>query len=267
MVNPDGADANARSNAVGADLNRDWGIFHQPETRAVAAAAKLICPNVVIDAHNWDGNDEYNADCLEVPRETSTPLGKIGHTLQQLAVRQLADCGYTLHPTAWGSDADPHLAHRWFAQQGIASALVETHFGEPSDSGDFQRRQGMYVALIHTLANHFAHAPMNEIDRLDTLEGLTNGNVREAKLFPPIPSAPSATLSFPRPKSYLWLWALSTFGLALWGGVRRPLAHSDDRAEVGTVRLPRRYSHSRNREGTETRVRSGQRKAVSMPPR
>lgn len=39
VVNPDGVvEGHWRSNANGVDLNRDWGTFQQPETRAVAAA-------------------------------------------------------------------------------------------------------------------------------------------------------------------------------------------------------------------------------------
>jgi hypothetical protein len=39
LVNPDGvADGNWRNNAGGRDLNRDWGQFHQPETKAVRDA-------------------------------------------------------------------------------------------------------------------------------------------------------------------------------------------------------------------------------------
>ena len=55
MVNPDGADAMTRRNGAGADLNRDWGVFSQPETKAVAQAARLIRPQIIVDAHNWDG--------------------------------------------------------------------------------------------------------------------------------------------------------------------------------------------------------------------
>ncbi len=264
MTNPDGAEAGTRVNGVGADLNRDWGVFHQPETRAVADMAKLIHPNMVIDAHNWDGDDEYNADCLEVPRETSTPLGRESHAVQQDAVHFLASCGYALHPTAWGPDSDPRLAHRWFARQGLASALVETHYGSPSDMGDFQRRQGMYVALIHGLVKRSDAAYAGQKLRLDALEGLTGVSVSDTKLFPPLPVPASQRLVARRSPSYFWLWALGAFGLALWGSSRQNRAEKE---QPRIVRLPGRYSVTRKRDGTESSVRSGHRNAVSSPPR
>ena len=264
MVNPDGADANIRTNAVGADLNRDWGVFHQPETRAVAKAAALIHPNVVVDAHNWDGSDEYNADCIEVPRETQTALGRADHTLQQNAVRQLAACGYAVHPTAWGPDTDPYLAHRWFTRKSFLSLLVETHSGATIDRSDFQRRQGLYVALIHGLVDHYSTVYAVEKPRMEALEGASVGSGREAKLFDPVPTQKPLPAAAHQANSYAWLWALGVFGLALWGG-KRVSDVGDPREAI--VRLPGRYSVARKREGTETRARSGQRKPVSIPPR
>lgn len=205
MANPDGAAANTRRNGVGADLNRDWGPFQQPETRALAGATRRIAPALVIDAHNWDGDDEYDADCLEVPRAAVTPQEQAEHSLQQNAVRALAQSGYAVHPTAWGEDAKPTLAHRWFANQGYLSALVETHYGSPADTLDFQRRQGMYVALVHALARRtFPAAP---------------AGTQEAALFPAAPPSVPALprrQSAPAPRRLAWLWAFGLYGLALW---------------------------------------------------
>jgi len=259
MVNPDGADVNARSNAVGADLNRDWGDFHQPETRAVARAARLVRPNLVVDAHNWDGDDEYDADCLEVARETATPLGKKAHALQQNAMRGLAVHGYILHPTAWGADADPSLAHRWFANQHILSALVETHYGAPSDHADFLRRQGLYSDLIQYLAWHYAGASVEN----------TNAVIQDAQLFPPMAIVGKTIPKMPRPPhkgSYVWLWAFGLYGLALWGIVNKNVSEAKWPAKRVSAKTGY-YSLTRKRDGTETKVRSGQRKAVSIPPR
>ena len=226
MVNPDGADVDARSNAVGADLNRDWGVFHQPETQEVARAARLIRPNLVIDAHNWDGNDEYNADCLEVSREMATPLGKAAHALQQAEVRDLADSGYAVHPTAWGADTDPRLAHRWFSHQNVLSALVETHSGDPSDAADFQRRQGMYAALLHGMIRHYAADYGTEKPRLEAWEG--DPAVHDAELFPAVPSVKSQPrLASRHSPPRVWLWVLAAYGLTLWGAATGRGAASD----------------------------------------
>jgi len=219
MVNPDGAEANTRANGVGADLNRDWGVFHQPETRAVARAARLIRPSLVIDAHNWDGDDEYNADCLEVPREMATAQGEASHVLQRQAAQDLAACGYPVHSTAWGADTDPRLAHRWFARQNVLSVLVETHSGSSADATDFQQRQGLYAALIHGLVRRYSATYSTEKPRLDALEDYAPGDVREAALFPALPVAPASRHMpvLPHGRSPAWLWAIGAYALALWG--------------------------------------------------
>ena len=223
MVNPDGAEANTRASGVGADLNRDWGVFHQPETRAVARAAHLIRPSLVIDAHNWDGDDEYNADCLEVPREMATIQGNASHVLQRQAARDLAACGYPIHPTAWGADTDPRLAHRWFAHQNILSALVETHSGSPADATDFQQRQGLYAALIHGLVRRYSASYAAEKPRLDAMEGYAAGDAHEAALFPAsvVPALRHVPV-LPHGRSLVWLWAIGAYALALWGARTHP---------------------------------------------
>ncbi len=295
MVNPDGAEADTRGNGAGADLNRGWGIFCQPETRAVARAAGLLRPSLVIDAHNLDGDDEYNADCLEVPREMATAQGKASHALQRQAVRDLAACGYPVHPTAWGADTDPRLAHRWFAHQNILSALVETHSGRSSDTTDFQQRQGLYAALIHGVVRRDAAAYPAEKPRLDALVGNAPDAVREAVLFPP-PSKMVARplLPFLHGRSFVWLWAIGAYALALWGAglngrsSRTVFRRREWGNPVSTPRRvgvgspgplaayglcasppigPGRYSLPKRRVGTDIKVRSGHRKAVSGPPR
>ena len=215
MVNPDGATAGTRENGAGADLNRDWGTFSQPETRAVARAVALLRPHVIVDAHNWDGGDHFNANCVEVTRDANTPLAQAAQGLQAAGVAQLQASGYAVAATTYGPAADPHLAHRWFTRRGILSCLVETHSGDPRDSADFQRRQAIYVTLIHALVRHYTDAR----DQLDALEGNRPASVREAHLFPPAPSSPAPPeLDAGRtaPKKLLWLWIVCPYGLALF---------------------------------------------------
>lgn len=208
MVNPDGAGANTRRNANGVDLNRDWGRFTQPETREVAAAVKLICPALIVDAHNWDGSDEYNADCLEMPREMETVPGRAAHTWQRQAIADLAASGYAVHPTAWGDGADMHLAHRWFTHQTISSVLVETHYGSPTDHADFERREGLYTALVHSLARRYSSPWTAQVSAV----------THEAVLFsmPTLTGAARPTTS-KMAHSSRWIWALGLYALAIWG--------------------------------------------------
>ena len=52
-ANPDGAAANTRENANGADINRDHALFSQPETRLLHGLALKLPPSVVVDAHEF----------------------------------------------------------------------------------------------------------------------------------------------------------------------------------------------------------------------
>lgn len=253
MVNPDGAGAGTRVNANSADLNRDWGVFHQPETRAVAAAAKFLHPSLVIDAHNWDGNDEYDADCLEIPREMESVQGRAAHAWQHQEVQDLAASGYAVHPTAWGDGSDPHLAHRWFLRRGIASALVETHYGSPADRADFERREGMYAGLVHSLARRPAASWVKQAP----------SDTGDAALFPPPKPAASVRQAASAPRRRTpWLWAFGLYALALWGMSLRKTEN-----EVRPQRPAKaRYSYPAKRGKTETLSRPGRRGAVSLPP-
>ena len=246
MVNPDGAGAGTRVNANGADLNRDWGVFDQPETREVARAAKLIHPALIVDAHNWDGGDAYNADCLEIPREMESAPGRATHALQQQAIRDLAVSGYSVHPTAWGEEADPHLAHRWFTHQNITSLLVETHSGSPLNRADFERREGLYTVLVHSLARHYA-APWTR---------QASPRTQEAALFPPpMPPGLGRLLASTPAHSFPWLWATGLYSLALWGmSLRQKEPKTPARRSIPAARTPRpvgRYSYPRKRKPPE----------------
>jgi len=201
MVNPDGAGANTRLNANGADLNRDWGAFSQPETRAVVHAARLIRPNLIIDAHNWDGKDTYNADCLEAPRASNSPALRVTQAIQSANIARLANNGFAVAPTRYGADSPNTLAHRWFVAQGIPALLIETHAGDSDNHLDFRRRQDIYLALIRDLACYSAARYSPTVSR-------------EAVLFPSaIPSHPAALPRRPFP----WgLAALCVYGFVLW---------------------------------------------------
>jgi hypothetical protein len=54
-LNPDGRAAGTRANAAGADLNRDFGRFSQPETRIARALIRQIHPWLSVWYHQPQG--------------------------------------------------------------------------------------------------------------------------------------------------------------------------------------------------------------------
>ena len=53
MLNPDGAEANRRTNGNRADLNRDHLLLEQPETQALHLFVQKILPHVAVDCHEF----------------------------------------------------------------------------------------------------------------------------------------------------------------------------------------------------------------------
>jgi len=70
MLNPDGAQADTRRNAVGADLNRDHLTLDQPETRALYQVVRRVNPHIAIDCHEFvrDSEDYTAKGWLEWPQ-------------------------------------------------------------------------------------------------------------------------------------------------------------------------------------------------------
>lgn len=90
MVNPDGAEAYARRNARGADLNRDHQTLDQPETRALHELARRIRPDVAVDCH------EYTRDTPEY----------LARGLRKRPVAMIDRCNHTALPPALLREAD-----------------------------------------------------------------------------------------------------------------------------------------------------------------
>lgn len=73
MVNPDGAEKYQRRNADGQDLNRDYLLFKEPESRHVRDAFWRVWPDAGLDLHNEGLGEGYDYDAYypEVPRAES----------------------------------------------------------------------------------------------------------------------------------------------------------------------------------------------------
>ena len=162
MVNPDGADADTRDNANDADLNRDWGIFHNPETRAVYGAYLAIRPQMVLDMHSWDEGDPFRGYCLEAPREDvcrDQVLGNAARALQARGSEALfTKTGQQIAETNYGISAEMTLCHRFFlVRENTVSLLFET---QPDNGGQpFSRRVEVAQAAISWIIGDLANSP------------------------------------------------------------------------------------------------------------
>ncbi len=158
MANPDGAAANRRCNANGADLNRDWAALSQPETAAIDRAARIWQPHAVMDLHELpasSGKAEYQESFVEtigsgggIPRAESAMTVATGTALAAWT-RQYGQRANVYYDQP-GQDA--RLCHRHFGLTlGVPSFLVEAKNG-PGRS--LQHRVALHVLAMLVVANH-----------------------------------------------------------------------------------------------------------------
>jgi hypothetical protein len=138
MANPDGAEKLTRLNGVGADLNRDWGKFTQPETRAIYTVTKSIKPLCVVDMHSWTLGDSFESNSVEAPEQSGAipELAQMAQNLQLKIINNVQKVGGSdVTPFTYNPSGDITLCHRFFAsKQHLVSLLVETSIAEQTPS-------------------------------------------------------------------------------------------------------------------------------------
>ncbi len=130
LLNPDGVlGGNWRHNLGGTDLNRDWGVFEQPETKLVAALLDQLDDSgeqlrVFLDFHSTDRNLFYTQDDT-VPTEPAAFM----RTLFANATPRLEN--YTFSDEA-GPGKNPAVAKNYiYRRYGIPASTYEV--GDESD--------------------------------------------------------------------------------------------------------------------------------------
>jgi hypothetical protein len=157
MLNPDGvARGHWRANLGGADLNRDWGTFKQPETRAVADwLARLpagVQPVLMLDFHSTSSNLFY------VQGEEASAQGK-AFLVAWLGGKETAFEGYrfTIEPR----DANPGsgTTKNWFnTRYGIPAYTYEV--GDETDPAAVRAAaEALAKNVIPALALSLKEAP------------------------------------------------------------------------------------------------------------
>lgn len=130
LLNPDGvARGHWRANLGGADLNRDWGTFKQPETRAVREwLTRLptgVKPVLMLDFHSTNRNVFY------VQGDEATAHGK-RFLAAWLGDKEMAFAGYPFSIEPRETDPGTGTTKNWFhATYGIPAYTYEV--GDDAD--------------------------------------------------------------------------------------------------------------------------------------
>ncbi len=143
LVNPDGVAAGHwRHNSGGTDLNRDWGKFTQPETRAVQAYLDRVLARgsrleLVLDFHSTRQDVLYT-----LPEEARTRPENFIPMWTAALERRLPDFSFALDP---GYSAGSGVAKNYFHERyGVPAVTVE--FGDDTDR-EAVARAGQAAAL------------------------------------------------------------------------------------------------------------------------
>lgn len=161
VANPDGMCAGQRRNGAGADLNRDWAGFGQPETRAIAAAVKHYRPQAVVDMHelpSQSGKAAYQDNFIEtIGKDARLPV-QVSQDCSA-ASAQLASwmgrSGIKLNVFYDTVGDNTLLCHRYFGlTRGIPSYLFEAKCGAGRPLAE---RMRFHVLGTLVVANHALH--------------------------------------------------------------------------------------------------------------
>lgn len=149
LLNPDGiARGHWRANLGGTDLNRDWGTFAQPETRAVAAwldaLPASVRPVAMVDFHSTQRNLFY------VQGESETDASQENFLASWLGGREQAIPGYPFTIERRNANPGSGTSKNWFhARYAIPAYTYEV--------GDETDREAIARAA-EVLAASFAEA-------------------------------------------------------------------------------------------------------------
>lgn len=136
VANPDGMVNWRRANSGGADLNRDWSVFSQVETRAIAAAVRKYRPHALIDMHELpvvSGKPAYRDNFIQTIGKSTRLSVELSGDCATTSARLAAWMGRGKIPVSLYYDEPGdslNLCHRYFGLAcGIPSYLFEAKCG------------------------------------------------------------------------------------------------------------------------------------------
>ena len=208
MVNPDGAEANTRENAAGADLNRDHISLEQPETQALHRLARRLRPSVAVDCHEFgrDAAGWLERGWLKWPDIT---MDSLNNPLFDRAVREAA-----LRFLGTAADAEARAGHPFLRYWvgGVPPDEEQRHSAPDIDGG--LNGLGMYGGLSFIIEAAARHAEEGKRDQdlgnrvdayLALFRAILAGDGHRAEDLAAIEAARQRPLPAFLPTNYLWV--------------------------------------------------------------
>jgi hypothetical protein len=125
-INGNGRAANTRGNETGTDLNRDYALITQPETKAVVAMLRDYTPEVALDEHEGDNEDLPILSARHLNVEQSLfDEGKTKLVEGWMYDHAAAD-GWWMGPYSTGGDSHEGILRNTLALKNIIGMLGET---------------------------------------------------------------------------------------------------------------------------------------------
>lgn len=155
-INPDGLVAGTDENAAGINLNRDWILLSQPETRAVAPVLGAARPLIVVDHHEANGQVSDATFLWPTAPAVHEDIAAQGETIVTAMKARMASEGWTFANYNGGDRA--HLLRNTVGLMYGAGILIETSKVDDTGSGRQHRVDVHYAMMEEALAYAIANA-------------------------------------------------------------------------------------------------------------
>jgi hypothetical protein len=142
------------------DLNRDWFILAQPETKGKVTAVLEWNPQLVVDAHEMG---PYNTFLFSPPNEPYNPnltetLKKWWHVFSQDQAQAFDRYGWSYYTGEWYEGWYPGYGSEWIAFLGAVAILYEQAGVAPSM---VKQRDGSILTYRESVHHHFVSSIAN----------------------------------------------------------------------------------------------------------
>ncbi len=154
-----------RTNHYGFDLNRDWILGVNPETKGRIREASLWHPLLFVDAHEMGSQDTYLFSPQRDPRNPHVPSNrdKWGRLFAEEQSQAFDAYGWAYYTGEWNEGWYPGYSDVWGEFRGAVGILYE----QAGFAEDGVRRPG---GAVHTYREAVHHQAVSSIANLMTLQ-------------------------------------------------------------------------------------------------